>query len=795
MKNSKIKKRNGKLVNIDFKKIQNRIARAGKGLNVNTLEISMKVIQGVYDGVTSKELDQLAADTAASYALDHPDYTKLAGEIAVSSLHKDTLGDFSKVFNIMAEDKILNDDYISRCLEYGLEEISKNIDYRKDFKLEYFGYKTLERAYLITTTSKVDGKKYVIERPQDMYMRVAITVTTNFEDALETYKMLSNWEYTHATPTLFNSGLKNQQLASCFLINNKGDDKKKLLSTLTDVSLISAGAGGIGISFSNVRAQGSYIHSSGGRSNGIMPMLKVYNESARWWDQGGGKRKGSFAMYLEPWHADIKIFLDIRKNHGAEEMRARDLFPALWVPDLFMERVRSDGEWCLTCPNEQVVEGFTRLDELHSWDFNVEYLKIEEAVRSNQMKGEIVKAQEIWEKILESQIETGTPYMLYKDAANSKSNQKNLGTIKSSNLCTEIIEYSSPEEQAVCNLASINLAICIRDGKVDYKHLYDLTKKITKNLNTVIDRSTYPTKETKYSNLKNRPIGLGVQGLADLLAKLKLPFTSDGAKVINRNLFEVIYKAAIDSSIEEAKLHGAYKSFKGSPASEGIFQFNMWGVKPNFFSEDEWDVTRKNMVKFGIRNSLFLAPMPTASTAQIMGNNEAFEPFKNNMFVRRVLAGEFNVVNKYLVKDLEDIGLWNENIRGKIIANDGSILNIPEIPHNIKELYPTIWETSMKDIIDMAADRGAFIDQSQSMNLWMSDPTFNKLSNMHFYGWKKGLKTGMYYLRTTAAVGAIKSLGVQETKETSNPMTTQEFQAMLQRSRDADGEDCDMCGS
>jgi len=785
MQQSKIKKRNGSLVNIDFKKIQTRITLAGKGLKVDPLEISMKVIQGVYDGVTTTILDQLAADTAASYVLDHPDYSKLAGEIAISSLHKETTGSFTKVFEKMDSENLLDPLYKEKCLSYGLDKISKIIDYQKDFKLEYFGFKTLERSYLVRI------KKVILERPQDMYMREAITVTRSFKDAVETYDILSNWGYTHATPTMFNSGLKNQQLASCFLINNKGDSKDGLLDTLKDVSIISSGAGGLGISISGVRAAGSDIHSSGGHSNGLMPMLRTYNESARWWDQGGGKRKGSFAMYLEPWHSDIMTLLDIRKNHGAEDLRARDLFPALWIPDLFMERVNNNGTWCLTCPNEQLINGFTRLDEIHSEEFNIEYHKIEQAVTNGLMHGKIIKAQDIWTKIIESQIETGTPYMLYKDAANNKSNQKNLGTIKSSNLCTEIIEYSAPDEQAVCNLASINLTVLIKDGEVDYDQLYKVTKLVTKNLNTVIDVSTYPTKETEYSNLKNRPIGLGVQGLADLFAQLKLPFTSIPAKEINSNIFEVMYKAALDASVEEAIKFGSYNSFPGSPASEGILQFDMWEVKPKFFSEAKWNITRERIKKHGLRNSLFLAPMPTASTAQIMGNNEAFEPFKNNMFVRRVLSGEFNVVNKYLVADLEKEGLWGTEIKNKIISDDGSIQNIPEIPVFIKELYPTIWEVSMKDIIDMAADRGAFIDQSQSMNLWLKNPTFNKISSMHFYGWRKGLKTGMYYLRTKSAVGAIKTLGISAPP---TPITTEDFRKMVELSKSSP-EDCEMCGS
>ena len=772
MEQIKVKKRNGRLVNGDFAKIQTRIKRASRGLKVNPMEIAMKVIQGLYDGVTTVELDKLSADTAASYAINHPDYSKLASKIAITSLHKDTTGDFEKVFTLLKNNNSINQDYIDTVKSYGFTKIKKAIDYERDFELDYFGYKTLEKSYLIKI------KKEPIERPQDMYMRVAITVTENIEDAIETYNILSGWGYTHATPTLFNAGLKNQQLASCFLINNKGDNKEDLFDTIKDVGIISSGAGGIGISASNVRGKGSRIHSTNGTSHGLMPYLRTLNQVALWMDQGGGKRKGSFAIYLEPWHIDIFTLLDIRKTHGKEELRARDLFPALWMNDLFMEQLEVDGDWYLSCPNEQQKAGFTRLDEVHSEEFKVEYDKIVEAIKNKKIPGKKIKALELWESILTSQMETGTPYMLYKDAANNKSNQKNLGTIKSSNLCTEIIEYSSPEEQAVCNLASINLVKCIKNGKFDFSKLDKITQIATKNLNTVIDKNHYPTVETELSNLRHRPIGLGVQGLADVFVILKLPFTSEKAKSLNSQIFEQIYYSALKSSCELAKKDGPYSSYEGSPVSQGILQYDMWGVEP--IMVEEWRKLKEEIKKYGIRNSLLVAPMPTASTAQIMGNNEAFEPFKSNIYVRRVLSGEFIIINKHLIKDLEELDMWNEDVKYNIIQNNGSVQFIDGLPQEIKDLYKTTWEMSMKDIIDMAADRGAFIDQSQSMNLWLADPTLGKLSSMHTYSWKKGLKTGMYYLRTKAAVKALSSLGVekQEQPQVQQIQSEEEFECI-----------------
>lgn len=763
MEELKVKKRNGRLVNVDFGKIQTRLKKASTGLNVNYLEVATKVVQGLHDGVTTQELDKLAADTAASLMTNHPDYSKLASQISISALHKDTFGDFEKIFDILKSQELLHPEYIERVEGYGLEKIKEYIDYERDYMFDYFGFKTLEKGYLLKI--RENNKDKIIERPQDMYMREAITVTTNLKDALETYDMLSKWNYTHATPTLFNSGLKGQQLASCFLINNKSDSKEGIMDTFKDVSIISSFAGGIGLSISNLRAAGSKIHSTNGTSNGIMPYLRTSNELARYWDQGGNKRKGSFALYLEPWHSDVFTLLDIRKTHGKEELRARDLFPALWIPDLFMNQVEIDGDWYLSCPNEQLKAGFTRLDELHNEEFNVEYMNIAEYIESGKIPGRKIKARELWEALIDSQIETGTPYMLYKDSSNRKSNQKNLGTIKSSNLCTEIIEYSAPDEQAVCNLASINLVSCVEDGIFNFNKLLTIVYKGTKNLNTVIDKNVYPTKETENSNKRHRPIGWGVQGLADVFALLRMPFDSDEAKQLNKEIFEVIYYAALKSSCDLAEVEGVYESYEGSPISQGILQHDLWEVTSSYFSKEDWDDLRKKISQFGVRNSLLIAPMPTASTAQIMGNNEAFEPFKSLIGTRRVLSGEFITINKHLIADLEKLGLWDEYTKYDIIINDGSIQNLEYIPKQIRDLYKTVWDLKMKDIIDMAADRGAFIDQSQSMNLWMAEPTSNKISSMHMYSWKKGLKTGMYYLRSKSASKALQSLGIEKPKE------------------------------
>jgi ribonucleoside-diphosphate reductase alpha chain len=772
MEEIKVRKRNGRLVNVDLGKIQTRIKKASTGLKVNHLEVSMKVVQGLYDGVTTKELDKLAADTAASLTTNHPDYSKLASNIAISALHKDTSGDFEKAFNILKENKLLNQEYIDRVISYGLDNIKNEIDYNRDYMFDYFGFKTLEKAYLLKIYQ--NNKDIILERPQDMYMREAITVTKNWEDAKETYKMLSEWNYTHATPTMFNSGLKGQQLASCFLINNKGDSKEGIMDTFKDVSIISSFAGGIGLNISNLRAAGSKIHSTNGTSNGIMPYLRTSNELAKYWDQGGNKRKGSFAIYLEPWHSDIFTLLDIRKTHGSEDLRARDLFPALWIPDLFYKQVESNGDWYLSCPNEQIKAGFTRLDELHSEKFEEEYYKIASYIDEGKMPGKKIKARDLWDAIINAQIETGTPYMLNKDHANSKSNQQNLGTIKSSNLCTEIIEYSSPEEQAVCNLASVNLTKFVKFDE-NNKPYFDFIKFAntiyvgTKNLNTVIDKNIYPTKETEHSNKKHRPIGWGVQGLADVFALMRFPFDSEDAKKLNKEIFEVLYFSALDSSCDLAQEEGPYQSYEGSPILKGILQPDMWGLNTvdrtigNIIVA--WSTLRKRIQMYGVRNSLLVAPMPTASTAQIMSNNEAFEPFKSLIGTRRVLSGEFIIINKHLINDLEELGLWDEYTKYDIIINNGSIQTLEYIPKQIRDIYKTVWDLKMKDVIDMAADRGAFIDQSQSMNLWMAEPNLNKISSMHMYSWKKGLKTGMYYLRTKAASQAIQSLGIEKPKE------------------------------
>lgn len=694
------------------------------------------------------ELDNLAAETAASLTVAHPDYAILASRIAVSNLHKNTVKSFSATMRKLHQyvDKatgklspLIADD-VMQIIEEHADILDSSIIYDRDYAFDYFGFKTLEKSYLL----KIDGK--VAERPQHMYMRVAVGIHKhNIDEVIKTYHLMSERWYTHATPTLFNAGTPKPQMSSCFLLTMKEDSIEGIYETLKQTAKISQSAGGIGLAIHNIRATGSYISGTNGTSNGIIPMLRVFNDTARYVDQGGGKRKGAFAIYLEPWHADVFEFLDLRKNHGKEELRARDLFLALWVSDLFMKRVEANEDWSLFCPNEA-----PGLSECWGEAFEELYTKYEHEGKARK----IVKAQDLWFKILESQIETGTPYMLYKDAANRKSNQQNLGTIKSSNLCTEIIEYTSPDEVAVCNLASLALPRFVIDGKFDFDKLYEVTYYVTKNLNAVIDNNYYPVEEARVSNMKHRPIGLGVQGLADVFILLRLPFESEMAKMLNKNIFETIYFAAMTASKDLAKEHGPYETFAGSPVSKGIFQFDMWGVTPS----DRWDwATLKEEVKrYGVRNSLLVAPMPTASTSQILGNNECFEPYTSNIYSRRVLSGEFIIVNKHLLKDLVQLGLWNNAMKNKIIAANGSIQNIEEIPADIKELYKTVWEIKQRNIIDMAADRGAYICQSQSLNLFVDNPTFSKLTAMHFYGWKKGLKTGMYYLRTKAAAQAVQ---------------------------------------
>ncbi|UII81381.1 ribonucleoside-diphosphate reductase subunit alpha [Flagellimonas sp. CMM7] len=821
-------KRDGRKELIMFDKITARVRKLCYGLNglVDPLKVAMRVIEGLYDGVTTSELDNLAAEIAATMTTTHPDYAKLAARISVSNLHKNTKKSFSETMKDLYEyvnprtgkKAPLLSDEVYAVISENSEKLDSTIIYNRDFGYDYFGFKTLERSYLL----KLNGK--IAERPQHMLMRVSIGIHLNDLDAaIETYELMSKKYFTHATPTLFNSGTPKPQMSSCFLLAMKDDSIDGIYDTLKQTAKISQSAGGIGLSIHNVRATGSYIAGTNGTSNGIVPMLQVFNDTARYVDQGGGKRKGSFAIYMEPWHADIYEFLDLKKNHGKEEMRARDLFYAMWISDLFMKRVEANEEWTLMCPNE-----CPGLFTNHSEEFEKLYLQYEAEGKGRKT----VKARDLWEKILESQIETGTPYMLYKDAANRKSNQKNLGTIRSSNLCTEILEYTSPDEVAVCNLASIALPMFIKNGEFDHKELFKVTKRVTKNLNKVIDRNYYPVKEAENSNMRHRPIGLGVQGLADAFIMLRLPFTSDEAKKLNQEIFETLYFAAVTASMEQAKEEGPYSSYKGSPIEQGEFQHNLWGVKDEELSGRwDWAKLRKEVKKNGVRNSLLVAPMPTASTSQILGNNECFEPYTSNIYTRRVLSGEFIVVNKHLLEDLVSLGLWNENMKQELMRANGSIQHIETIPQDIRELYKTVWELSMKDIIDMSRQRGYFIDQSQSLNLFMENANYSKLTSMHFYAWKSGLKTGMYYLRTKAAVDAIKftldntkkkevpvsvaaeaeviaatpggaeALKVETTSASQQevdiqPMTAEEMKEMIARAKEGQADDdCLMCGS
>lgn len=746
-------KRDGHRESVKFDKITARIEKLCYGLDpkfVNPVEVAMKVINGLYDGVSTSELDNLAAEIAATMTTRHPDFAKLAARIAVSNLHKTTSKSFSSTMKRLytyvdpktGENAPLISKETWKVIHENASELDEAIIYDRDFSYDYFGFRTLEKSYLM----KIDGK--VVERPQHLLMRVAVGIHgEDIPAAIETYNLLSEKWFTHATPTLFNAGTPKPQLSSCFLLTMKDDSIDGIYDTLKQTAKISQSAGGIGLSIHNVRAKGSYIKGTGGTSNGIVPMLRNFDMTARYVDQGGGKRKGSFAIYLEPWHADIFDFLELKKNHGKEELRARDLFYALWIPDLFMKRIENNEMWSLFCPNEA-----PGLADCYGDEFERLYEKYEKEGKFRKQ----VKAQDLWFEILEAQIETGTPYMLYKDAANKKSNQKHLGTIKSSNLCTEIIEYTAPDEVAVCNLASIALPKFVtEDGKFDHQKLYEITKVVTRNLNKVIDINYYPVEEARKSNMRHRPIGIGVQGLADAFIMLRMPFDSEEARGLNKDIHETIYFAAMEASMEQAKLHGPYETFKGSPVSKGIFQFDMWGVTPESGRWD-WENLKREVKQHGVRNSLLLAPMPTASTSQILGNNECFEPYTSNIYTRRTLSGEFIVANKHLMKDLISAGLWNETMRQKLIAANGSVQNIAEIPQNIKDIYKTVWEISQKAIIDMSADRGAFICQSQSLNIHLTNPNFGKLTSMHFYAWKKGLKTGMYYLRSTAAADAIK---------------------------------------
>jgi ribonucleoside-diphosphate reductase alpha chain len=789
-------KRNGKKEPVMFDKITSRVKKLCYGLNklVDPVKVAMRVIEGLYEGVSTSELDNLAAEIAATLTTTHPDYAKLAARIAVSNLHKNTKKSFSETMDDLyfyvnprtgKKAPLLADD-VYKIIKDNAEKLDSTIIYNRDFGYDFFGFKTLERSYLL----KFNGQ--IVERPQHMLMRVSIGIhKTDLDAAIETYELMSKRYFTHATPTLFNAGTPKPQMSSCFLLQMQDDSIDGIYDTLKQTAKISQSAGGVGLSIHNIRATGSYIRGTNGTSNGIVPMLKVFNDTARYVDQGGGKRKGSFALYLEPWHADIFEFLDLKKNTGKEEMRARDLFYAMWIPDLFMKRVEEDGQWTLMCPNECP----------HLFDtYGSEFEKLYEGYEKVGKGRKTIRARELWEKILEAQIETGNPYMLYKDAANRKSNQKNLGTIRSSNLCTEIMEYTAQDEVAVCNLASIALPMFVtekEDGTKFFNHkkLYDVTKKVTKNLDTVIDQNYYPVKEAENSNRRHRPVGIGIQGLADAFIMLRLPFTSDDAKQLNQDIFETIYYAALTASMEVAKVKGTYQSYKGSPVSEGILQHNMWHVKDKELSGNwDWKKLKKNITKNGVRNSLLVAPMPTASTSQILGNNEAFEPYTSNIYSRRVLSGEFIVVNKHLLEDLVNLGLWDDQMKEDIMRANGSIQGIDKIPTDLKELYKTVWEMSMKDIIDMARQRGYFIDQSQSLNLFMKDPDYGKLTSMHFYAWKSGLKTGMYYLRTKSAVNAKQYTLSNIKKEEDKPLTEEELKAMIIQSKDG-GDDCLMCGS
>jgi ribonucleoside-diphosphate reductase alpha chain len=744
-------KRDGRKEAVKFDKITARIIKMCYGLDplVSPEAVAMKVIEGIYDGVTTTVLDNLAAEVAAAKTIDHPDYALLASRIAVSNLHKETKKTFSEVIDDMhhyidpktgQNASLIADDVYDIIVE-NRDLLDSSIIYDRDFRYDYFGFKTLTRSYLM----KLNG--IIVERPQQMLMRVAVGIhKKDVQSAIKTYNLMSEGWFTHATPTLFNSGTPKPQMSSCFLLTMKDDSISGIYDTLKSCAQISQSAGGIGLAIHNIRATGSYIKGTNGTSNGIVPMLRVFNDTARYVDQGGGKRKGSFAMYIEPWHADVFDFLDLKKNHGKEESRARDLFFALWIPDLFMKRVKENGDWTLMCPHE-----CPGLSDTHSAEFEKLYTGYEKAGKGRKT----IKAQELWFKILESQIETGTPYMLYKDAANAKSNQQNLGTIKSSNLCTEIIEYTAPDEVAVCNLASLALPKYVTEnGTFDHDKLFEVTYQATLNLNRIIDENYYPVEEAKNSNMRHRPIGLGVQGLADAFILMGLPFESEEARALNREIFETIYYASMTASKDLSKELGPYETYAGSPVSKGIFQFDMWNVTPT--DRWEWNVLREEVIKHGVRNSLLLAPMPTASTAQILGNNECFEPYTSNIYSRSVLSGVFIIVNKHLLKDLVREGLWNKDVRQKIMTANGSIQNISEIPQRLKDLYKTAWEISQKAIIDQAADRGAYICQSQSLNIFMENANFGKLTSMHFYGWEKGLKTGMYYLRTKAATDAIK---------------------------------------
>uniref|UniRef100_A0A0K0E9V8 Ribonucleoside-diphosphate reductase n=1 Tax=Strongyloides stercoralis TaxID=6248 RepID=A0A0K0E9V8_STRER len=766
-----VEKRDGRKENVHFDKITSRISKLCYKLNMDYIDpclVTFKVIQGLYNGVSTVELDNLAAEVAANMTTIHPDYAILAARIAVSNMHKQTKKSFSEVMSDLynyhhkitgVHSPMISEETYNIIQKYA-DKLNSAIVYNRDFDYSYFGFKTLERSYLL----KINGK--VAERPQHLLMRVAVGIHgEDINSVIETYDYMSQKWFTHASPTLFNAGTRRPQLSSCFLLTMADDSIEGIYDTLKQCALISKSAGGIGLNVHCIRANGSFIGGTNGTSNGLIPMLRVFNNTARYVDQGGNKRPGAFAIYLEPWHADILEFLDLKKNTGPEEERARDLFYGLWVPDLFMKRVEKDSYWSLMCPHE-----CPGLEDCWGDAFEELYVKYENEKRYRKQ----IKARFIWQKICESQIETGTPYMVYKDHCNRKSNQQNLGTIKCSNLCTEIVEYCAPDEVAVCNLGSIalNRFVEYEDGKpvFNFKQLHVVSKILTKNLNKIIDVNYYPVPEARKSNMRHRPIGIGVQGLADAFMLMRYPFASPPAKKLNKLIFETIYHGALEASCEVAERDGPYETYQGSPVSKGILQYDMWNVEPSDLWD--WKTLKENIAKHGVRNSLLLSPMPTASTAQILGNNESIEPYTSNIYTRRVLSGDFQIVNPHLLKDLVDLNLWSEDLMNEIITNNGSIQNIKDIPSNIKELYKTVWEISQKDIIEMAADRGAFIDQSQSLNLHVAKPTYAVCSSMHFYGWKRGLKTGMYYLRTKPAVDAVKFSVDKSTMQntTKNPL-------------------------
>ena len=752
---------------VSFDKVTARIRGACDGLSVNATMIAQKVLGSIIDGIKTSELDELTCVTAVSYITEHPDYGVLASRIAVSNHHKNTPATFQEVVTLLAAVKNKRgevqpavSDKLVALMAMNSSAIEAKLDYTRDYLFDYFGFKTLEKSYLLR-----DEYRKVLERPQHMWMRTALELwPADLPRAFETYDAMSQKLYTHATPTLFNSCTPKPQLSSCFLLAMKEDSITGIYDTLKDCATISKHSGGIGLHIHNVRAKGSIIHGTNGVSNGIVPMLRVFNNTACYVDQGGGKRNGSFAIYLEPWHADIGDFIRMKMNTGSEDEKARDLFYALWVPDLFMERVIANGDWTLFCPAEA-----PGLSDCYGDEFKTLYERYEAEGRGRKT----VKAQKIWFEVLESQIETGTPYLVYKDACNKKSNQKNLGVIKSSNLCSEIIEYSAPDETAVCNLASMALPAFIKNGAFDFSAFRNTVALATTNLNKVIDVNFYPTPETLKSNMRHRPVGLGVQGLADVFALLKMTWESPEANALNKQIFAHMYYAALQQSMLLAKAEGPYETFKGSPASLGELQFDLWHVQPEVAADLDWAQLKRDIQTHGLRNSLLVAPMPTASTSQILGYNECIEPFTSNIYTRRTLAGEFILVNKYLISDLLALGLWSPELKNKIIGNGGSVQGIAEIPADTQALYKTVWEMKQKTLIDMAAQRGAYVCQSQSLNLYVADPDFRKLTSMHVYAWQQGLKTGIYYLRTKSVVKA-QQFTVEPVQQVSQPKKEEE---------------------